>query len=236
MRKTMLTAAAAAAILTSVGATAADAAITFDSINDSGTVYFDGYDGGPVIAGLTSSVTYKLTNISGNNWTFAYTINNTSGGQITGSRVSMIGFDVSPDVKQGYYGTPGVDALTGVFDSEAQNGNVPNFAIDPDVCLSGSTCAGGGNEGVTLGHSGSGTFVLHFNSWPAVNAVSFDDFVVRYQSIGGVRGLSSATGSEIVPPTTGAVPEPATWAVMLMGIFGLGALLRRRKALAVASI
>jgi hypothetical protein len=30
------------------------------------------------------------------------------------------------------------------------------------------------------------------------------------------------------------VPEPATWAMMLMGVFGLGGLLRRRRHLALA--
>jgi hypothetical protein len=34
---------------------------------------------------------------------------------------------------------------------------------------------------------------------------------------------------------TGAVPEPATWAMMLMGFFGLGALVRRQKGVAVAA-
>ena len=32
----------------------------------------------------------------------------------------------------------------------------------------------------------------------------------------------------------GAVPEPATWAMMLMGFFGLGAALRGRRELAHA--
>jgi hypothetical protein len=28
---------------------------------------------------------------------------------------------------------------------------------------------------------------------------------------------------------TGAVPEPSTWALMLLGFFGIGAVMRRRK-------
>ena len=35
--------------------------------------------------------------------------------------------------------------------------------------------------------------------------------------------------------TSGGVPEPATWAMMLTGFGGLGALMRRRRALSVAA-
>lgn len=33
----------------------------------------------------------------------------------------------------------------------------------------------------------------------------------------------------VVEPMNGAVPEPATWAMMLLGFFGIGAIVRRRK-------
>jgi hypothetical protein len=34
--------------------------------------------------------------------------------------------------------------------------------------------------------------------------------------------------------STGGVPEPASWAMMILGFFGLGEALRRRRALAAA--
>lgn len=40
-------------------------------------------------------------------------------------------------------------------------------------------------------------------------------------------------GAVIVPPT-GGVPEPATWAMMLVGFAGMGAVLRRRRSAAFA--
>jgi len=52
--------------------------------------------------------------------------------------------------------------------------------------------------------------------------------------------LSASAGSfkvltgQVVTPPTGGVPEPATWAMMLVGFGGLGAMMRRRRALATA--
>jgi hypothetical protein len=44
-----------------------------------------------------------------------------------------------------------------------------------------------------------------------------------------IMGFDPATGA--IDPTTGAVPEPATWALITTGFLSLGGLwLRRRKA------
>jgi hypothetical protein len=235
MRKTMLATAAAAAIVLTVGVSGANAAITFDSVGDTGSVYFDGYDGGPVLAGLTSNITYTLTGIAGNAWTFSYTINNTS--SASASRVAVVGFDVGPDVKGG---SAGVTSPIGVFTHDSQGGNVPMFGA-VDVCLMGSNGngCGGGNQGVWNTNSGQGSgvgqgsFVLNFSSNPG--QVTLDDFVVKYQSVSGLDAASSAIGRETAPPATGAVPEPATWAMMLFGIFGAGAALRRRRRAMIAA-
>jgi hypothetical protein len=48
----------------------------------------------------------------------------------------------------------------------------------------------------------------------------------------GNTGNVAATG---VPTTGGGVPEPATWAMMLMGFGGLGAMLRNRRRQAVVT-
>ena len=68
---------------------------------------------------------------------------------------------------------------------------------------------------------GPGTFVIDFpNGVPTLTGAKF--------SFG--TGPSSGDYS----PPGGTVPEPATWAMMLMGVFGLGGLLRRRRHLALA--
>lgn len=43
-----------------------------------------------------------------------------------------------------------------------------------------------------------------------------------------VDGLTG-TADVLPPPPTGAVPEPATWAMMIIGFTGVGALMRRRQ-------
>jgi hypothetical protein len=52
--------------------------------------------------------------------------------------------------------------------------------------------------------------------------------------IGGQSGGSDAFGAGAFGIALGGVPEPATWAMMLTGFFGLGAVLRRSRRLAVA--
>ena len=78
------------------------------------------------------------------------------------------------------------------------------------------------------GNTGTGTFTLNFSS--AKTTVSLSDLYVRYQSVyGGDEWGGSAVG-EVV--TSNAVPEPATWAMMIVGFGAIGSTLRsaRRRA------
>ena len=45
----------------------------------------------------------------------------------------------------------------------------------------------------------------------------------------------STTSFKVTTVGGGAVPEPATWAILLVGFFGMGSLLRHRRASAVAA-
>jgi hypothetical protein len=51
--------------------------------------------------------------------------------------------------------------------------------------------------------------------------------------ISGISLVQAAPGTPITP-NPGALPEPASWALMIVGIGGLGALVRRRRAQAAA--
>ncbi len=62
----------------------------------------------------------------------------------------------------------------------------------------------------------------------AANANDLFFAVDVYDTTNGNTGLVGATGPG------GFVPEPATWAMMLMGVAGLGGLMRRRRHLALA--
>jgi hypothetical protein len=203
-------------------------AITFDS-SDIGTAYtlnYNGFSDGSSIAGLTAQTTFTLTSIDGNTYTFDYAVTNTSGTPITGSRVSGFAFDTNPDIASA--------SSTGAFGYTSVGGTYPNGIGSVDVCFkdaSTGSCAGGGSGGLTLGESGSGSFVLTFTQ-PA-SAVTLSDFYVRYQSISGAGNVTSANGSGTLTGTTttsggNEVPEPGMLG-LLGGALVATALLRRRR-------
>lgn len=50
---------------------------------------------------------------------------------------------------------------------------------------------------------------------------------------GGATLVGSLGSGELVGLTAFAIPEPATWAMMILGFSAMGAVLRRRRSLAV---
>ena len=229
MRKIILAGMVAAATLMSAPAAAGVVMNADGSYSTSGasggswTVNLDGYGGTSpaVIAGLTSSITFTFLSGGGtNNYTFGYTVNNTSGSPITGSRVSGFGFDVDPNA------AILTSSASGFFD-RVDSGTYPVGYGNVEFCVAdgGGSCAGGGGTGVTQGNSGSGSFTINFAA--NQSTISLGNFVDRYQSIAGAN-----TQSAIGRPTTvtDPVPEPATWAMMLIGFGAVGFGMRRRQA------
>jgi len=175
-------------------------------------VDYDGFGGNPVhtILGLTSQVTFSnftFTNQASYNRTrvtFQAHIENTSGGPVTGSRVSGMGFKTTPDILRS-----APNSVSGVFDNVTTNGNMPNGIGRVEFCFSDVNCAGGGGGGVTLGNEGTAYATLYFRN-TGITSLTFDELYVRYQSITGVRHITSASGGPVVP-------EPAAYVVLSAG-------------------
>ena len=85
--------------------------------------------------------------------------------------------------------------------------------------------AGAGGPGVGIPGGVTGFYKLNFSS----NA-NIDQIFSSYRTTNSTAVLFSTQGA---PPTT-AIPEPATWAMMIIGFGTAGSLLRRRRSLATA--
>lgn len=235
MRKTVFGGVAALSVATATLAHAAvvvpnpDGSLTFDAIDDTSTITFNGLGGDPqvVVPGLSSILTLTLTSITDTTFLFDYTLTNTS--SIANTRVSGFGFNVDPNVDN--------VASTGTFDLSTLGGFTAGF--NSETCFSGgtnpSTCPQGQvGSGVFFGSPGSGTLSLIYDDAPDV--VELSNFLVRYQGFSTIvdgQNITSAVGVGVpgrgVPPPPPPIPEPATWATMILGFGMLGGMMRRRK-------
>ncbi|MBC2669774.1 cistern family PEP-CTERM protein [Novosphingobium piscinae] len=200
-------------------------AVDFSAAGQTATIVFDGRGGDNkvVVPGLSSTLNLTLSSISGTSYLFNYVLANTS--TLDGTRVSGFGFDVSPNVT-------GV-ASTGIFDIAVLGGFTAGYTSE--TCFSSgnnNNCPQGqANVGVFNNGTGSGTLTLSFAAAPT--KISLDNFLTRYQSfattVGGER-ITSAVGLGIVaPPTYPPIPEPSTWATMMLGFGMMGYALRRQR-------
>ena len=176
------------------------------------TISFNGFSDDGVVPGLSGDLTLSLTSIVGNVFNIAYTLLNTS--TLTGAKISSFGFNTDPNVASA--------AASGGFDTASLNVNYPVGFGNVEVCAfdgPGGTCTGNGT-GPGVGGSVTGNLALTFAS--PQTSVTLSDFVTRYQGF-TYNNTTSAIG-------TPAVPEPSTWAMMLIGFGAIGAFMRRGKA------
>lgn len=181
--------------------------------------------------GLFGRLVFTLKSIAtaghGTAFTFDYSVANQSIAPAANSRLGQFGFDIS--------GTPGkgltVTAQAGdYFAIPGKNNGNFNGLGTREVCLTvpSNNCSGGGNAGILSGIANSKVGQLIFTYADATQTITFSNFATRWQA--GQNG-SSASGGGVVT----AVPEPATWAMMIGG-FGLaGAAIRRRRKIAAAA-
>lgn len=145
--------------------------------------------------------------------------------------VSSLGFNITPDVT----GVSVSDA-GGLGWEASLNSSFPEFNT-VDICTyPNNSCSGGSaTEGVIAGEMDMFTLTLS----SATGAFGDDeaneyslmllDFPLKMQ---GIWGSFEVAGSCCdTPPTGGEIPEPATVALILLGLTGVGARHRRRQAM-----
>lgn len=187
--------------------------------------FTDSFAGGTAaLPGLSARLGFKLESIVGNQWSFAYSVANTSIAPVTSSRVSVFGFNPSQVLR--------TTTAIGEF-SSISSGIVPVGRGSRAVCFrtgNGGECAGGGNGGVTIGEAAStGVFKLIFAA--PTTSVILNDLFVRYQSLNvPSRRILGASGVGDV--AVGGVPEPTTWGMLIIGFATIGEAMRRNRGVA----
>lgn len=211
-----------------------DNSITFNNAvgSNSAVINFNGLGGDPkvVVPGLSAQLTLTLTSIVGNTFNFGYSLLNNS--SLAGTRVSGIGFNVDPNVSS--------VSSTGIYDEASLGGFTASFTSE--VCFNG----GPGNcpesnpaNSVAFGATGNGTLALTFGS--AQTSITLSNFLDRYQgfstSVQGQTPLVTSAVGQGTPVRGGGVeptvPEPATWAMMILGFGVIGGAIRRQRRQAV---
>lgn len=211
MRRVLMAAAAAIAIGIATAPTQA-ATVVYDTTNY-GT-------GTPIVISFTGvqdpnsggTLTLTLTGTSGNDYNFTYSLLNTSSSPNT--NISGFGFDVT-----GANLDLSTTTATGTYSTVSSGSISGGYFVD--VCLTaGDTCSGGSSGGPAPGDMASGTLALEFTSLP-------DSFTLL-QPVIRMQNTANADGSDIgLPP--GAIPEPGTWGMMLLGYGAIGLMIRRRR-------
>ncbi len=192
--------------------------ISFDSVGDSGTVYYGGNISVTDVDGLSASTSFTLTEIKASSFVFDVVVANATSSLWEESRVSRIGFNVDPDVTSVTASSPWLAVLGGSF---------PNQFGALDICIQGKTQGdcNGGPGGVGIGDSDSFSLELGFASLPGT--VTLDNFGVRWQSLNSVAlGYSDDSGTGT--PVT-KVPEPGTLGLFGLGVLGLALAGKRRR-------
>ena len=187
--------------------------------NETFTAMFNGFnDDVGDIPGLTAEAIFNLIEFDGRTANFNVVLNNTSSGSTTASRVSVLGFNVTPST-----GADPTATASGPLFNTVGSGNFPNNIPDLDICFKdggGKNCAGGGGTGVKIGETGNFAFSLAFANSGTASFV-LDNFAVRYQAVNSTNpALNGGSASG-----TGQVPTPA----LLPGLIGMGVAALRKK-------
>jgi hypothetical protein len=160
--------------------------------------------GGVLAFTVTLLDNLKFRNAPDNNhFSFAFNLDNLSGVKISNITGNGIGtFTPLGSVKEA---------------------GVGNFQLAVD-CTSGCGPSWASNASDVLKFTVTGSGPLTVNDLAASSTGAY-----FASDITNVAGSTGNIGANTIKTVTSAVPEPATWAIMLMGFGGLGAMLRQRR-------
>ena len=183
------------------------------NVGDTISISFTGESDGNPVDGLSADLALTFTGVDGNgDYMFTWDLMNTSTLNPF-SEVTGFGFNIDPNITDA--------TVTGDFTTDS-SGSISNGYFVEFCATGGPNCAGGGSNGDGVGGgSFDGTLLLLF-AGADPGTITITQPIVRFQSTGD-DGEGSAVG---VP---GVVPEPATWAMMLMGFGAAGYAMRRRR-------
>jgi len=175
------------------------------------------------------SVVQAFSFVSENILAIKVSLTNISGGDLAAVFQRLADFDVDPEPDVG-------ETVIDPFGNTAENttyGFDDASTLNPwgfPLCFACSaTYDAGAGLRANLGNLGAGQ-TTYFTYYYGLGAGS-DDLAVQMQAA-GAKDILVVTGSDgTLSAAMGlAVPEPSTWAMMLLGFFGLGSMLRRRQA------
>lgn len=141
------------------------------------------------------------------------------------ANISAFGFDVAGgtvDVGTSFATTNAPNNGSAAINT-AGSGNISGGNNKLDFCAtagSGNNCAGGSNGGPKTGNTFTGTVGIEFKT-ALPSSITLSNPIIRFQN-------TVPTGSDIGTPNgQPPLPEPATWAMMLIGFGATGYALRR---------
>lgn len=110
-----------------------------------------------------------------------------------------------------------------------------NYTVDWNALVGAGLVVSGSNltalNNLLAGASGQVLLGLHWGNVPGSDAGNVSAFYLWDNATAGSIHLTSTQGysNAVLYRSTGAVPEPATWAMMLLGFGGIGIAMRHRR-------